>query len=62
MTTITFDALLKVQVWEQIRTGSARFRSMLDAFVSNRMREVAAEAGYLRPRQTSGSESTSAAQ
>jgi hypothetical protein len=60
MAAITFDALLKVQVREQIRTGSNRFRSMLDAFVSNRMQEVVAEASYLRPRQTSHSESTSA--
>jgi hypothetical protein len=60
MAAITFDALLKVQVREKIRTGSARFRSMFDASVSNRMRELAAEAGYLRPRQTSRSEPTSA--
>ena len=33
MAAITFDPLLKVQVREQIRTGSNRFRSMLDAFV-----------------------------
>jgi hypothetical protein len=60
MAAITFDALLKVQVREQIRTGGARFRSMLDAFVSNRMQEAPKEASYLRPRQTARPESTSA--
>jgi hypothetical protein len=60
MAAITFVALLKVQVREQIRAVSARFRSMLDFFVSNRMQEVATEAGYLRPRQTARPESTSA--
>ena len=60
MAAITFDALLKVQVREQIRTGSNRFRSMLDAFVSNRMQEVAAEVSHPRPRQTLRSKLTSA--
>jgi hypothetical protein len=59
MAAISFDALLKVQVREQIGTIGARFPSMLDAFVGNRTREVAAEA-VLRPLQTSRSESTSA--
>jgi hypothetical protein len=58
MAAITFDALLKVEIREQIRTGSNRFRSMLDAFISNRMQEAATEASYLRPRQTARSEIT----
>jgi hypothetical protein len=59
MAAITIDAFSKVQVWQQIRALSSSFRSMLDAFVSNRMLEVAAEIGHTRPRQTSRSKSTS---
>jgi hypothetical protein len=60
MAAITFDALRTVQVREQIRTVGARFQSMLNASVSDRMREVAAETGYPCPRLTSPSESMSA--
>jgi hypothetical protein len=59
MAAITIDAFSKAQVWQQIRAVNSSFRSMLNASVSNRMLEVAAEVGYPRQRQTSRSKSTS---
>ena len=54
MAAITFNAAhQKEHVREQLETALAAIREMLDAFVSDRMRRAAAEAGYARPRQTS---------
>ena len=39
------------RVREQIRTAVAAYREMLDTFVSDRMRQVAAEAEQVRHRQ-----------
>jgi hypothetical protein len=62
MAAIAFNtAHQKEQVREQLKTARAAFREMLDAFVSNRMRRSAAEAGQVRPRQRLGASSTSIA-
>jgi hypothetical protein len=60
MAAITFNtAHRKQHVREQLKTVLAAFRRMLDAFVSNRMRRAAAEAGHVRPRQRQGMSSPS---
>jgi hypothetical protein len=54
MPTTTFSAVHQVgQVREQLKTALTAFRTMLDAFVSNRMRRAAAEAQHVRPLDTS---------
>ena len=40
----------KEQVRKQLETALAAYREMLDTFVTNRMRQSAAEAGHVRPR------------
>jgi hypothetical protein len=52
MAAITFNTVQKEQVPDQLKMVLTVFRDMLDAVVSNWMREVAAEAGHLRPRYT----------
>jgi hypothetical protein len=60
MAAITFNtAHRKLLVREQFQTVLAAFRDMLDAFVSNRMRRAAAEAGHIRPRLPLGTSSPS---
>ena len=50
MAATTFSAVHQVeQVREQLKTALAAFRTMLDAFVGNRMRRAAAEAEHVRP-------------
>ena len=50
MAATTFSAVHQVgQVREQLKAALAAFRTMLDAFVSNRMRRAAAEAEHVRP-------------
>ena len=52
MAAITFNtAHQKEQVRKQLETALAAYREMLDAFVSNQMRQAAAEAEHARPRQ-----------
>jgi hypothetical protein len=52
MAAIAFNAAhQREHVREQLETILAVLREMLDAFVSNRMRQAAAEAEYARPRQ-----------
>jgi hypothetical protein len=59
MATITFNTTQnKSQVREQLDAVLAACREMLDAFVSNRMRRAAAEAGYVRPRPGTSSQPT----
>ena len=61
MAAITFNAgRRKLPIQGQRKTVLAAFRDRLDAFVSNRMQEVAAEVSHPRPRQTSRSKFTSA--
>ena len=56
MAAITFDAAhQKDQARKQLETALAAYRAMLDTFVSNQMRQAAAEAEHTRPRQTPGS-------
>lgn len=51
MAAITFKAAhQREHVWEQLTPVLTALREMLDAFVSNRMRRAAAEAGHIRPR------------
>ena len=58
MAATTFSAVHQVgQVREQLKTVLAAFRAMLDAFVSNRMRQAAAEAEHARSRQPLGTPS-----
>ena len=58
MATTTFNAAgRKEQVREQLDTVLAAFRDTLDAFVSNRMRQAAVEAGHARSRQPLGTSS-----
>ncbi len=55
MAAITFNAThQREHVQQRINTVLNAFREMLDAFVSNRMRQAAAEAEYARPRQLRG--------
>ena len=50
MAEITFNtAHQEERVREQIKTAVAAYREMLDTFVSDRMRQVAAEAEQVRP-------------
>ena len=52
MAAITCNAAhQKEHVREQLQTVLIAFREMLDAFVSNRMRRTAAQAGHVRARQ-----------
>jgi ABC-type enterochelin transport system substrate-binding protein len=52
MAEITFNtAHQEERVREQIKTAVAAYREMLDTFVSDGMRQVAAEAEQVRPRQ-----------
>jgi hypothetical protein len=52
MAAITFNATpRKLHIQEQLKTVLAAFREMIDAFVSNRMRQAAAQAGHIRPRR-----------
>jgi hypothetical protein len=52
MAAITFNAgRRKLRIQERLKTVPATFRDRLDAFVSNRMRRAAAEAGHSRPRR-----------
>lgn len=64
MAAITFNtAHQKEQVRKQLETALAAYREMLDTFVSNQMRQTAAEAEHARPRRipstTSGTTSPS---
>ncbi len=53
MAAISFNTeIRKEQVRQQVETALAAYRRMLDAFVSNQIRQAAAEAGRVRPRQT----------
>jgi len=58
MAAITLSAVHQVeQVREQLKTALAAFRTMLDAFVSYRMRRAAADAEHARSRQSLGTSS-----
>jgi len=57
MAAITFNTAQKEQVRKQLETALAAYREMLDTFVSNRMRQAAAEAEHARPRQTASTTS-----
>jgi hypothetical protein len=60
MAAITFNtAHQKEQVRKQLETALAAYREMLDTFVTNRMRQSAAEAEHGRPRQSPDPTSTS---
>jgi hypothetical protein len=60
MAAITFNtAHRKEQVRKQIETALAAYREMLDTFVSNQMRQAAAQAEHSRPRQPLGTTSSS---
>jgi hypothetical protein len=49
----------KGHVREQFGSVLRAFREMLDAFVSNRMRRAAAEAGHVRPRPSQDTQTQS---
>ena len=58
MAAITFNtAHQKQQVRKQIEAALAAYREMLDTFVSNQMRQAAAEAEHARPRRRQGTSS-----
>jgi len=58
MAAITFNtAHQKEQVRKQLETALAAYREMLDTFVSNQMRQAAAEAEHARPRRRQGTPS-----
>jgi hypothetical protein len=58
--TITFNtAHQKEQARKQVEAALAAYREMLNTFVSNQMRQGAAEAEHTRPRQTLGTTSPS---
>ena len=60
MATITFNtAHQKEQGRKQIEAALAAYGEMLDTFVSNQMRQAAAEAEHARPRQTPSTTSPS---
>ncbi len=60
MATTTFNAAGgKEHVREQLVAVLAAFREALDAFVSNRMRRAAAEAGRVRPRPSQDTQTQS---
>ena len=61
MAAITFNAeRQKLHIQGRLKTIPATFREMLDAFVSNRMRQAVAEAGHIRPRRPQGKQSINA--
>jgi hypothetical protein len=61
MAAITFNAAdRKLHIREQLKAVLAAFRAMLDAFVSNRMRRAAAQAGHISRRRPQGTPSISA--
>jgi hypothetical protein len=61
MAAITFNtAHRKPHIRAQLKTVLTGFREMLDAFVSNRMRRAAAQAGHIRPRRPHGTQSIKA--
>ena len=52
MAAITVDSVLQKQLArKQLEAALAAYREMLDTFVSNRLRQTAAEAGQIGPRQ-----------
>jgi hypothetical protein len=58
MAAITLNTVNQAaHVREQLKTVLTAFREMLDAFVSNRMRQAAAEAAHARSRQPLGTSS-----
>ena len=58
MAAITFNTVNQAtHVREQLKIVLAVFRAMLDAFVSNRMRQAVAEAEHARSRQPLGTSS-----
>jgi hypothetical protein len=60
MAAIAFNTAHRKQpVRAQFQTVLAALRERLDAFVSNRMRRAAAEAGHIRPRLALGTSSPS---
>ena len=60
MAAITFNPVHRAEhIRGRLKTVLAVLREMLDAFVSNRMRRAAAEAGHARPRQHLGTSSPS---
>ncbi len=60
MAAITFNAAQqKQQARKQLEAALAAYREMLDTFVSNQMRQAAAEAEHGRPRRTPGVKSSS---
>jgi hypothetical protein len=60
MAEITFNtAHPEERVREQVKTAVAAYREMLDTFVGDRMRRVAAETEQVRPRQPPGGSSPS---
>jgi xanthine dehydrogenase iron-sulfur cluster and FAD-binding subunit A len=55
MAAITINAAHRTeQARKQLETALAAYREMLDRFVSNQMRQAAAEAEQARPRQIPG--------
>jgi hypothetical protein len=55
MAAITFNtAHQKEQARKQLETALAAYREMLDTFVSNQMRQAAAEAEHACPRRRQG--------
>ena len=62
MAAITFNAAhRKEQARKQLETALAAYREMLDRFVSNQMRQAAAEAEQARPRKAADATSPSKA-
>ncbi len=60
MAAITFNAAhQREHVREQFKNVLTALRALLDAFVNNRMRRAAAEAGYARPRHLPDTRSNS---
>ena len=52
MAAITFNTAHQAEhIRQRLETALAALREMLDAFVSDRMRQAAAEAEHVRPRQ-----------
>jgi type II secretory pathway pseudopilin PulG len=61
MAAITFNTTQqKEQARKQLKAALAAYREMLDVFVSDQMRQTAAEAEHARPRQTPSSPATNA--
>ena len=55
MAAITFNTAHQAEhIRQRLETALAALREMLDTFVSNRMRQAAAEAEYARLRQLQG--------